>query len=1161
MLSFIKRRAFLSVLGFLLLAVFLWYAGPYFAFGYYHPLETAFARLIAIALVALLWVASAALKRWRAGRASDKLVAAVLSQPQLEQSRPSAEVAKLRERFEEAVATLKQQRRSGHSLYDLPWYVFIGAPGSGKTTALLNSGLKFPLEQRMGKGALQGVGGTRNCDWWFTDEAVFLDTAGRYTTQDSDAASDSAAWGEFLALLRKYRSRRPVNGVILTISAQDLLLQGDSGRESQVEAARRRLIELNQELHIQLPVYLMVTKCDLVAGFAEYFDELTQEGRAQVWGVTFPYEQTVNGEATGAFPTEFDAMIGRLNARAFERVEEERDSRRRTRVFGFPQQMAGLRNALGRFVSEVFGSTRFDQPILLRGVYFTSGTQDGTPIDRLLGAIGRRFGVASEAVAASTGRGKAYFVERLLKEVLIGESGLAGVNRRVEMRNAALQLGAYAAMALLAVLGIIALSVSYRRNQAFIAEVAADLAQVRAVPAIAPEAPLEALLPRLDAIRAVVDSTDRYRTDTPWAMRWGLSQGGSVGNSARDAYLRELDGILLPRFALRVKERLVEYASEPEKLYVYLKAYLMLGDPRNLDKAHLQFLADLEWNRTDGAVRATGVSPSKHFESLLAYGESLRPIGVDPSLIAQARSTVRRASIPQIMYGRLKRSRDGDTGGGVRLDVAAGLGVGQVLRRRSGVSLSEPVPALYSRAVFKEATGPGMIELVKQFAGDGWVWGEGGLPVGNPVTLAADVTQLYERDYIAAWDAILNDLEPVPFSTVSQTADALGILAGSTSPLRGLLRAVVENTSLVDSPDTTPPSGALSSAGKKVTEGLGKLLKPVQEALGQSGVAPGSLVTAHFQEIHRLLAGAPGSAPLDGVLKGIGEIQQQLRALGPEVGASDPLEALSNPALRGILQALRREGATLPPSVGGLITEIGEKTERSVIAGATSDLQSRYERQVLNECVAIVAGRYPFSEGSSNDVPLADFGRLFGYGGRFDTFFNNNMEKLVDTASTPWTWRPGAVTSSRRLLVQFELAQRMRETFFRSGSQVPQLNFTAALTRGDNATRRFILEIDGQRFDDRANPGSKNPVVWPGRGSGMAAATFEDFAGTWPPSKFDGPWAWFRLVDAGRPRPDGDLRTVLSYQAGAYQARVAVEATSIRNAFAQQDWRRFSCEP
>src|SRR5262245_66634091 len=101
------------------------------------------------------------------------LVGAVLKQSHREKERPSAEAVKLRERFEQAVATLKQQQRSGSTLYDLPWYVFIGAPGSGKTTALLNSGLRFPLDQRVGKGAVRGVGGTRNCDWWFTDEAVF----------------------------------------------------------------------------------------------------------------------------------------------------------------------------------------------------------------------------------------------------------------------------------------------------------------------------------------------------------------------------------------------------------------------------------------------------------------------------------------------------------------------------------------------------------------------------------------------------------------------------------------------------------------------------------------------------------------------------------------------------------------------------------------------------------------------------------------------------------------------------------------------------------------------------------------------------------------------------------------------------------------------------
>jgi type VI secretion system protein ImpL len=191
MFGFLKR--FLAILiGFLLIALFVWYVGPYFGFAGYQPLESATARLIVIAVIVGCWFLSRLWRKLRAFRMSDQLLAAVVARPKAEPARPSPEASKLRERFEEAVGALKQQRRSGHSLYDLPWYVFIGAPGSGKTTALLNSGLTFPLEQRVGKGALRGVGGTRNCDWWFTDEAIFLDTAGRYTTQDSDASSDSA---------------------------------------------------------------------------------------------------------------------------------------------------------------------------------------------------------------------------------------------------------------------------------------------------------------------------------------------------------------------------------------------------------------------------------------------------------------------------------------------------------------------------------------------------------------------------------------------------------------------------------------------------------------------------------------------------------------------------------------------------------------------------------------------------------------------------------------------------------------------------------------------------------------------------------------------------------------------------------------------------------
>ena len=133
-------------------------------------------------------------------------------------------------------------------------------------------------------------------------------------------------WKEFLALLTKYRKRRPINGVILTISVKDLLTQGEFAREQQVEAARYRLRELGRELQIELPVYVMVTMCDLIAGFTEYFDDQVQEGRAQVWGVTFPYEKTVSGQVTRTFPAEFEALVTRLNER---RLRQARGGDRR----------------------------------------------------------------------------------------------------------------------------------------------------------------------------------------------------------------------------------------------------------------------------------------------------------------------------------------------------------------------------------------------------------------------------------------------------------------------------------------------------------------------------------------------------------------------------------------------------------------------------------------------------------------------------------------------------------------------------------------------------------------------------------------------------------------------------------------------------------------
>ena len=1161
MFSFLRRRIFIVLVGFLLIAIFIWFLGPYFAFGSYRPLESEFSRLVAIGLVVGVWVLMRIVKWLKASRASDMLVGAVLKQSK-EKDKPSAEQTKLRERFEEAVAILKQQRKSGTNLYELPWYVFIGAPGSGKTTALLNSGLRFPLEQRMGRGKLQGVGGTRNCDWWFTEEAVFLDTAGRYTTQDSDASSDSEGWKEFLTLLATYRKRRPLNGIVLTLSAQDLLTQGEIEREDHVEKARRRLNELTRDLRVQLPVYLMVTKCDTIPGFTEYFDDLTQEGRAQVWGVTFPYEQTLDGSAPDAFAPEFDALMARLNARIFARLEEEKGARRRGTIFAFPQQMAALRDLLVQFVSDVFTSSHIDAQILLRGVYFTSGTQDGTQIDRLLGAIGRRFGVAPDAVAPPPGRGKAFFVERLLKTVIIGESGLAGVNRQLEFKKAAWQIGVYAATLLVIVVGLIAFSVSYANNRAYLDEVASNVTSLRRVRPAASGASIEAFLPYLNAVRAVSESANRYRDDKPWGMRWGLYQGASVGNAARDAYQRELDSIVLPRFASRVRQRLIQYGSEPEKEYEYLKAYLMLADPKHLDKKHLQLLADAEWSRPDTRAGA-GPSPATHFASFLGYGDAIRPIALDALLVTQARNSIRQASIPQLMYGQLKRAYSEDNTGALRLDVMT-VGIEKVLRRKSGRKLSEPIPSIYTKKVFNELAGGGMLPLVKQFSDDEWVWGQGGPSAASWTTLTTQVTEVYERDYNKYWDDLLQDLEVVGFPTTRQYADALTILAGPTSPLKGVLKTVVDNTTLVASPEgnaANPPP----SVGQRITEGARDIFNRGR-AFVVGGVPPGTAVTQRFTPIHRLMAGSP--APIDGILDQVRKIRDQLLRLGPQAGGGLTIKALTDPAMLDLLRTLQLDAANLPPPVDGLVGEIGRNTGGTVSNVATGELDRLYQNDIVARCRQLVGDRYPF--GNATEMTLGAFGEAFGYGGLYDKFFTERLDALVDRSAARWTWRPGSIdgSQSQAMLDQFQRVERIRQMFFNPASKAPELNFFVRLSNVDPSATRFYVSIDGQQFDARPGGEVRSPAVWPGpdkRGSGIAV--FEDR--TAAPDRvvqYGGPWGWFRMVDATIARAptsfETDLETTLHVESKFHKATVTIEASNAAsNAFASREWRQFRCEP
>ncbi len=338
----------------------------------------------------------------------------------------------LREKFESSTAALVEgriKRADGSNLPvdALPWYVVIGAPGAGNSTLLANSGMHFPLQGEDTPAQLTGVGGTRYCEWWFSDEAVFIDTAGRFVAHEArnlkDSLAGSAAWHAFLGLLKERRPGRPLNGAIVTVSVTDLMLWAKPERQQFAAHVRMRLSELYAGLGTRFPVYLLFTKMDLLAGFAEMFTGMDDDERAQVWGTTFD-AGTDPVDIAKTYAADFAALQGRLHAEMLDRLEKETDLARRAAIYRFPQQFHALGPLVQEFLGMAFAMQVDHQPTMLRGAYFVSATQAGKPIDRVMRTLERAFKVAHREVEAA-GSPQSYFVTRLLREVMFPEASLA----------------------------------------------------------------------------------------------------------------------------------------------------------------------------------------------------------------------------------------------------------------------------------------------------------------------------------------------------------------------------------------------------------------------------------------------------------------------------------------------------------------------------------------------------------------------------------------------------------------------------------------------------------------------------------------------------------------------------------------------------------------
>lgn len=673
--------------------VFVWVLGPFLLTGHQHPLAPYGIRLVVIAAIML---AALLYGIWQ-------LLLAMKDNPALldkfTRRRPTVsenDVSEVNSAIRSAVEYVNRNRSSlsffqrvilaRTPLDTLPWYMVLGSESAGKTSAVLASGQHFPLPEQLNQTGKPGQP-THSCECWFANDAIYLDTAGKYI---SEPQASQPEWQALLKALKKYRPVRALNGAIMTLSAAQVLGSDEEERFELAATLRAKLVDLRQTLGVRFPVYIVVTKLDQLCGFSEYFRMLTEQEREQVWGVTFPWGTTEKNSVAGLdeqIMAEFSLLEKRIKRETIVRLQEEYDTSDRKKLYALPQDFQLLTVGLTQMLQNIFFASRYDDThshTLLRGVYFTSSHQ---PVDdRLLNnrTLIRKWSnhvnhhptTLSASVVPQVNEGpslikdisygRQYFLKQLFNEVVVKDAGLAQHNIAGESKYRFQRLLGHCLCVLTVLLLLNGFHQSYRYNSTYLHAVEEKAERLNQKVGNYARTADNNLLPGMLMLSQYLPefgALDIYNPPLRW--RYGLYTGNDMVNAAGNTYQYFLQHLLLSQIERQVTLSLQQAidGEKADEIYAQLKLYLMVFGLGKTDQHYMIDEIARLWEIT-GKIqpyqeRSIFIA---HLTDLLA-SRSWRQYGhpADDLLVKSARAALNQENVAERLYQRIKTSLVPDT--------------------------------------------------------------------------------------------------------------------------------------------------------------------------------------------------------------------------------------------------------------------------------------------------------------------------------------------------------------------------------------------------------------------------------------------------------------------------------------------------------------------
>lgn len=928
----------LGALGLAALAAFLFLGADLLQVGLVYA---AIALALALLVWLVVWGVRLYLTRRAAGRLERDLDGNLVEATATAPTNNRAQVEALQTRLQEAIKTIKTSKlgeRTGRAaLYELPWYMVIGNPAAGKSTAIVQSGLRFPFA-RGTENIIQGIGGTRNCDWFFSSDGILIDTAGRYSVQQEDRAE----WLGFLALLKKNRPKAPINGILIAASIAELNEARPDATIRLAKSLRQRVQELTEALEVFAPVYVLFTKADLIAGFAEFFADQDAKEREKVWGATLAYRPEQPADAVEQFDRHFDELQDGLKEMALAHMSLHRGKPLSPGVLAFPLEFAATKTVLRSFIATLFEENPYQYRPVFRGFYFTSAVQVGESSSRTRHGVAEQFALTARAdnAAGMVLSENGFFLKELFTRVIFADRDL--VRQHASRAKTRARTVGFAGGVLALALLLAFWSWSYVGNRQLVASVQADLD--KAVHLQDDRVDLASRMQALELLQNRIEELSAWHEHRPALLGLGLYQGDDIERKLRQEYFQGVRRVMLEPVAQALEGYLGEVnqhasqlrplasdagpgavsvasgASAPgatsgvvavpsryaeasatnvEDAYKALKTYLMLAERQRMDPGHLTDQITRFWRSWLEANRGTMPRDQlmRSAERMISFtmanlqDPALPVLNNNFGLVDQTRDNLRRVvhGTPAVerVYGDVKARASTRYGS---MTVARIVGD----KARNVVAGSYVVAGPFTREAWTGYVDKAFKDAAtNELQSSDWVLKTSNRDdlslQGSPEQIRKALTDLYKADYVREWQRFMQGVSIADFGSFDSAVDKMNTLGDSAdSPVRKLFTTLYDQTAW-DNP--TVLDERLASTKRGVVDWFKqsvlrmapasievKVASPTSEAGVQA--MPMGAVGREFAALPRIMLARDGGASLlDGYLQSLAKIRSRFNTM------------------------------------------------------------------------------------------------------------------------------------------------------------------------------------------------------------------------------------------------------------------------------------------